>query len=129
MNHQVILNHVGLDEKSRQLWLFNFASDARSLIINKWEAGAKEHKGDLGDVSVEAILNEMLCEATDQICYVGELKRRLADNLIVAIDKTTLKSLVIGYQRMLDSGVTLNEEITKAFSAATRILSGQPQQT
>jgi hypothetical protein len=62
---------------ARNAWLQVTASSLREKFIAKFEAGQQEHGGDIGAVTVRALLDEMEAEALDQLAYVRELKRRL----------------------------------------------------
>lgn len=47
------------------------------LLKNKYIKGAKEHGGDLKDMSVMRLIDEALDENTDQRIYLIEAKRKL----------------------------------------------------
>jgi len=51
--------------------------DLRIQLIDKYMTGASEHGGDIGEVSLLAILTQIEQEAFDTIWYIRELKRRL----------------------------------------------------
>lgn len=61
----------------REMWVVNQGNIIAEKFKAKYRAGQLEHKGDLGEVSVMQLLNEMEAEALDQLAYVRELKRRI----------------------------------------------------
>ena len=46
----------------------------------KYVAGAREHKGDLHDLSIDALLNNAIEEAIDQVVYLLTLRENLHAN-------------------------------------------------
>lgn len=61
----------------RDQWLVRTASELAVGAVAKYRAGQVEHKCDLGHVGIMGLLDEMEKEATDQLMYVREIKRRL----------------------------------------------------
>lgn len=61
----------------RRTWLIDFSVTTKNDLITKFEAGQVQHSGDLGEVPVNKLVEEIQCEALDQLAYVAELKRRL----------------------------------------------------
>lgn len=76
-----IANTAPLQEQQRLLWLKIAAQQMAAKLELKFIAGQREHKADLGEVTVLELLNEMEAEALDQLSYVTELKRRLGVSL------------------------------------------------
>jgi len=73
----IISNKSPMPEQGRTAWLNTFAYDVRHLLVAKFEAGQKEHGGDIGEVSTSTLVDNGIQEALDQLCYLGELKRRI----------------------------------------------------
>lgn len=81
----IIKDKDPLSVQVRRDWLSNAGHDARSLLIAKFQAGEVQHGCDIGAVDVAKLIDEMLCEALDQVCYVLELKRRIQNAGVSAI--------------------------------------------
>jgi len=65
-----------LTDEQRRAWVKEQSDVISELFINKFLSGAIEHKGDLGEVSMDRLIEEMICEALDQLAYALEMKRR-----------------------------------------------------
>ena len=65
--------------EDREKWLHANARLMSLRFIKKFRDGAKEHSGDLGEVPLDKLIDEMINEALDQLAYALEIKRRLND--------------------------------------------------
>ena len=74
----------------RQEWLRKAAHGIAIDFEAKYEAGAREHQGDLGDVPMDTLLKELYQEQLDSLAYLAEIKRRLDGNGMVVIPTTSL---------------------------------------
>jgi len=58
-------------------WLKSMSNVLAVRFRKKYEKGQDEHKGDLGEVPLSQLLDEMEAEALDQLAYINELRRRI----------------------------------------------------
>lgn len=65
-----------MSPEDREEWLQVNARLVSRLFIKKYNDGAEEHKGDLGEVPLDKLIDEMINEALDQLAYALEIKRR-----------------------------------------------------
>ena len=77
LNPVAVADKFSLPKPERQHWLELTAQDVKTAFLSKYQTGQATHGCDLGNVTVEGLLNEMEAEALDQLAYVRELKRRL----------------------------------------------------
>ena len=81
MNFTRIRNQSPLQKNLRTRWMHVMAHDIALNWRHKFEAGRVEHpESDIGELTFEQLIDEMENEALDQLSYVLEIKRRLADN-------------------------------------------------
>lgn len=72
-----MMEKAPLTPEAREAWLQVRASGIQEQMLAKFRAGQVEHAGDIGELSVRSLLDQMEQEAMDQLWYVKELKRRL----------------------------------------------------
>jgi hypothetical protein len=65
-----------LAKSSRQGWMSVIAQRIMSKWHAKFEAGMVEHENDIGELTVNQLLDEMEAEALDQLSYINEMRRR-----------------------------------------------------
>ncbi len=65
-----------MTQPKRDSWLRGTIRSLGAKIKTKFRMGRVEHGGDIGDQSIDYLLNQMEEEAIDQLMYVRELKRR-----------------------------------------------------
>lgn len=66
-----------MSPEDREKWLQANARLMSLRFVKKFHDGAKEHEGDLGEVTLDKLVDEMINEALDQLAYALEIKRRL----------------------------------------------------
>jgi len=71
------INIMPMTTEERQQWVTMTANTLPALFTEKFKKGQVEHKGDLGEVPLMSLLEEMEQEAIDQLAYIREAKRRV----------------------------------------------------
>lgn len=66
-----------MTEAERCYWLTNHGARTNEDFIAKFEAGQREHGGDIGHVPTTKLLAHIEEEAIDQLAYVKEIRRRM----------------------------------------------------
>jgi hypothetical protein len=64
--------------EQREKWVKEQSTMVSEMFYNKYMNGAIEHKTDLGEISHDRLIEEMICEALDQLAYALEIQRRRA---------------------------------------------------
>jgi hypothetical protein len=63
----------------REHWAIIQSHQLRTEWLAKYMAGQLEHAGDLGAIPIRQLLREMRSEAYDQLSYIAEVERRIAE--------------------------------------------------
>lgn len=66
-----------LSDHAREAWVSDEAKKIGLDFAVKVMRGRREHGCDLGEVSLERLIEESRNEALDQLCYNAELSRRV----------------------------------------------------
>ena len=77
MSERQLLFQMPLNSTERHQWLMDLSDDLRNGFISKYLRGAKEHDGDLGGITLTALLQEAGNETLDQMAYLAEITRRI----------------------------------------------------
>lgn len=71
------INIMPMSPEERTQWVTMTANTLPAIFTEKFKKGQIEHKGDLGEVPLLSLLEEMEQEALDQLAYIREAKRRV----------------------------------------------------
>ena len=63
----------------QELHLINIKNDFREEVDNKYRAGQKEHGGNLFDMSLEDLAENLICEAIDAYVYAHTLRTKIRE--------------------------------------------------
>jgi hypothetical protein len=72
-----------LSHHERITWVEETGALIGQSFIRKYQAGQAEHGRDLGEVSVDKVLDEGVNESLDQLAYLHEIKRRVAGKVLI----------------------------------------------
>jgi len=65
-----------LTKEEREEWLKVQSMSVAEMFYCKYKNGEIEHKTDLGEISQDQLIDEIINEALDQLAYALEIKRR-----------------------------------------------------